>query len=113
MPALNIFQQPHHLAMKLIISWVASRGEYGKGAIGLMYIDVRRAYFQAMARRDVFVNLPDEDWEEGMCGKLIKSIYGTRDAAHNWEEEYSGLWRKMDLKERSDHHVYFTMRKSR
>ena len=24
-----------------------------------------------------------------MCGKLVKSMYGTRDAAHNWENEYS------------------------
>ena len=23
-----------------------------------------------------------------MCGELIKSMYGTRDAAQNWEHEY-------------------------
>ena len=23
-----------------------------------------------------------------MCGKLVKSMYGTRDAAQNWEYEY-------------------------
>ena len=37
------------------------------------------------------MQLPDEDWEEGMCGKLLKSMYGTRDAAQNWEKEYSGF----------------------
>ena len=26
-----------------------------------------------------------------MCGKLVKSMYGTRDAAQNWEEEYTGF----------------------
>ena len=26
-----------------------------------------------------------------MCGKLVKSMYGTSDAAQNWELEYSGL----------------------
>ena len=57
------------------------------------FIDVRRAYFHARARRDVFVELPDEDSEPGMCGKLIKSLYGTRDAAQNWEEEYIGFMR--------------------
>ena len=31
------------------------------------------------------------DYEEGMCGKVEKSIYGTRDAAQNWEEEYSSF----------------------
>ena len=25
----------------------------------------------------------------GMCGKLKKSLYGTRDAAQNWEETYT------------------------
>ena len=52
------------------------------------FIDIRRAYFYAKARRDVYVKLPPEDQEEGMCGKLNKAMYGTRDAAQNWEEEY-------------------------
>ena len=45
------------------------------------FVDISRAYFQADAIREVYVQLPDEDWEEGMCGKLLKSMYGTRDAA--------------------------------
>ena len=59
-----------------------------EGGHKLDFIDVRRAYFHAKARRDVFVALPDEDQENGMCGKLIKSMYGTRDGAQNWEGEY-------------------------
>ena len=55
------------------------------------FIDVRRAYFHAKARRDVYIELPEEDAEPGMCGKLFKSLYGTRDAAENWEEEYIGF----------------------
>ena len=35
------------------------------------------------------MELCDEDWEEGMCGRLVKSMYGTRDAAFNWETAYS------------------------
>ena len=54
----------------------------------LEFIDVKRAYFQAPSRRDVYVKLPEEEAEEGMCAKLLKSMYGTRDAAQNWEEEY-------------------------
>ena len=52
------------------------------------FIDVRRAYFHAKARRRVFVRLPPEDHEEGKCGLLDKAMYGTRDAAQNWECEY-------------------------
>ena len=59
-----------------------------KGGNKLEFIDVRRAYFHARARRLVYVKLPEEDNEEGKCGRLIKAMYGTRDAAQNWEYEY-------------------------
>ena len=36
----------------------------------LAFFDVSRAYFYAPATRNVFIKLPDEDLEEGMCGKL-------------------------------------------
>ena len=52
-------------------------------------IDIKRAYFHAKARRDVYVKLcAEDDEEEGMCGRMNKSMYGTRDASQNWEEEY-------------------------
>ena len=53
-------------------------------------VDVRRAYFHAPARRRVFVELPPKDHQpadEHVCGLLKYSLYGTRDAAQNWEEE--------------------------
>ena len=51
-------------------------------------IDVSRAFFHAEALREVYIQLPDEDYEEGMCGLLKKSLYGTRDAAQNWAASY-------------------------
>ena len=42
-------------------------------------IDVRRAYFHAKARREIYVDLPPEDHSPGMCGRLLKAMYGTRD----------------------------------
>ena len=30
------------------------------------------------------MELPEEDAEEGMCGMLIRAMYGTRDVAQNW-----------------------------
>ena len=56
------------------------------------FIDVRRAYFHAEALRDVYIELPEEDSEEGMCGKLLKSLYGTRDAAQNWDRHIGISW---------------------
>ena len=55
----------------------------------LDFVDIRKAYFNAPARRAVYVELPTEVAEPGMCGRLLKSLYGARDAAQNWEVEYS------------------------
>ena len=35
------------------------------------------------------VELPEEDKTPGMCGRLNVAMYGTRDAASNWESEYT------------------------
>ena len=43
-----------------------------------------RIDFHADAIREVYIELPPEDTEEGMCGLLPKSVYGTRNAAQNW-----------------------------
>lgn len=54
--------------------------------------DIRRAFSHARVKRDVYVQLADEDKgpnEEGMCGPIRRSMYGTRGAAQNWFEEYS------------------------
>ena len=61
----------------------------------LDFIDVRRAYFHAKAKREMYIELPMEDSEEGMCGILRKSMYGTRDAAQNWEEEYTSFLKEI------------------
>ena len=73
------------LAMTEEIGWNKRDGFIMK----IDFIDIRRAYFHANALRDIYVDLPDEDYEEGMCGKLEKSMYGTRDAARNWEEAHT------------------------
>ena len=54
----------------------------------LKFMGIKRAYLQAEAKRDIYVELPEEDMEEGVCAKLVKAMYGARDAAHNWEHTY-------------------------
>ncbi len=39
----------------------------------------------------MYVELPKEDQQEGMCCRLKKAMYGTRDAAQNWELEYTEI----------------------
>jgi hypothetical protein len=49
---------------------------------------MQRAYLQAEVKRELYVELPGEDEEEGMRARLQKAMYGTRDAAHNCEWAY-------------------------
>ena len=59
-----------------------------------MINDVKRAYFYAPATRRVFVALPPEDrgpGDEDKGGLLLKSLYGTRDAAFNWTAAYTSV----------------------
>jgi hypothetical protein len=65
-------------AKKMLFSMAVTEGiEYveGKRKEGMKFdfIDVRITYFHADAIREVYVELCDEDWEEGMCGRLVKS----------------------------------------
>ena len=74
-------------ALRLIVSRAATRyGRSGKMQ-QLMINDIARAYFHAMATRDVDVELPveDEHASPDMVGKLRRCLYGTRDAATNWQ----------------------------
>ena len=74
--------------MKLLLS-VLTTGNKGER---LMVADVKRAYFHAKPKRLTYDKLPPEDvgpGEEGLCGRLNFSMYGTRDAAANWSDEYT------------------------
>ena len=65
-----------------------------RGRKKLMFIDVRRAYFHAPVQRPLYVQLPEEfACPDGQCAKMSISMYGTRDAASNWEIRYSQFLR--------------------
>ena len=77
-------------ALKCILSMTAS---WNKGEV-LMVNDVSRAFFHAKARREVYVQLADEDKQkidEDKCGLLKYSMYGARDAAQNGASEYAEM----------------------
>ena len=79
---------PPSECLRLMLSILASGRKAGTS---LMYADVSRAYFYAPAERPVYVQLPEEDQlpgDEGKCGRLKMSMYGTRDAALNLSKEY-------------------------
>ena len=68
-------------ALKLIVSQASGNRSNG---IHIMLSDVKRAYFNALARRELYVELQRADlgYIEGQCivGRLRLALYGTRDA---------------------------------
>ena len=84
-------------AIRMVVSAAASAGRRCTTKC-VMVADVRRAYFHAKARREVFVEIPSEDMEPGdelNCARLLASMYGTRDAARNWGEELQRAFGQM------------------
>ncbi len=74
-------------SLRYIISKCARNRRKGSK---ILTVDVRRAYFYASARSDIYVEILEEDREPGdenKVGKLNLSLYGTRDAAQNWTIE--------------------------
>ena len=73
---------------KMLLSFAVTEGlGYGPGwHYKVDFIDTKRECFYAHVKRNEYIQVPMKDHEEGMCGKLGKSIYGTREASLNWEE---------------------------
>ncbi len=75
-------------ALRAIMSFTAT-GKRAKGNRKIMKIDVRKAHLHATPEREIYVELPPEIAKEGMCTKLNRCLYGTRDAASRWESLYT------------------------
>ena len=83
-------------ALKALLSIAANHKE----TFSIMHIDVSRAYFHAKAQRPVLIRLPVEDRmgnDAGKVGLMKKSMYGTRDAASNWERDWQENVKKWGL----------------
>ena len=72
-------------ALRMMISHAASGRNHGRGGRKLLVIDARKAHLHAMAGREVYVDLPPEQRVPGMCARLNRCFYGTRDAPARWE----------------------------
>ncbi len=68
-------------ALRLLLSMAASSGHDVKVEV----LDARKAHLHAFADRTVFVRLPPEVDEPGWCARLVRCLYGTRDAPKRWQ----------------------------
>ena len=53
-------------------------------------LDVSRTHCQAEATSEMAIELPPEEQLNGvdLIGELLKSLHGTRKAAHNWKNKW-------------------------
>ena len=92
-------------AIKALISLAASQcGSMNNGRVKkIAFIDISKAYCHAPAQREMYVQIPDESLkleDRGKyCGRLNYSLYGTRDAATNWESHYTQLFFDVGFKQ--------------
>eukprot|EP00971_Amphidinium_carterae_P351978 6492372-Amphidinium_carterae.1 len=78
---------PPYEALRFLASLCMSPGS-GEHDFVLQFIDITRAHPHCLMRRDLWIQLPAEDPESkvpGRCAKLLRSLYGTRDAGQNFE----------------------------
>ena len=86
-------------ALRYLVHLAATQRRGGEENRAIMINDVARAFFEAEATRKVCVEIPEEDKtasdeHRDMVGRLNMSLYGTRDAARNWQDEVARSMRK-------------------
>ena len=84
---LDLFSATPPLETLKFLCSMCARGQTGPKPYRLAVIDIKRAYFYALARRPFFIEIPKEDLQpgdEGCVSQLQLSLYGTRNAAQNW-----------------------------
>ena len=72
-------------ALKLLMGHASANWNLG---VHIMFSDVKRAYFNAKAERELWADIPEEHdgYFPGAVGRLALALYGTRDAAMLWQE---------------------------
>ena len=90
MEAAELFSaMPPLEALKLLVSLLVSKKRTARGGVlKLGLYDISRAHFYGVAKRRVFVCLPEEEAKPGKCALLKCTMYGTRDASATWQDDY-------------------------
>jgi len=67
-------------ALRMLLSNVASSKN-----LRVLVLDARKAHLHSTVNRLLYVELPPERRQPGMCARLRRCLYGTRDAPAQWE----------------------------
>ena len=77
-------------AKKALFSMYASQRTRGGKPLRLSFVDIRKAYFNGIPTRSLYMSLPPElGLPPNLVAKQIRCVYGTRDAGKIWESCYS------------------------
>ena len=80
-------------AKKALFAFVAGMREkrrpQGRDGVKLVFIDVKKAHFNAQCDEEEWVVLPEEFEKFGMYAKLKRLLYGMRKAASGWEDDHA------------------------
>ena len=80
---------PLEAKMMLFSEYATRRFQDGQH-LQLSFLDVTKAYFNGIPRRDLHVRLPPElGLAPHLVGRLHRCMYGTRDAGSVWEDTYT------------------------
>ena len=80
-------------AKKALFAFVAvvleKRRAQGHDEVKLMFVDVKKAHLSAKCDEEEWVDLSDEFKQNGRCAKLKRWLFGMREAASGWEDDYA------------------------
>ena len=83
-------------AKRLLFSEFASQRSRNGKPLQISFVDVKKAYFYGIPERELFVRLPPElGVSKKYVGKLVRCIYGTRDAGAIWQSCYASCLIKL------------------
>ena len=83
-------------AKKLLFARFAKERYRREENLQLSFVDIRKAYFNGIPKRPVYMALPKElGLPANLVGKLVRCAYGTRDAGAIWEDTYRGALEQM------------------
>ena len=93
----NFFASTPPLEAKKLLFARYARERRRKGkCLQLSFIDIRKAYFNGIPKRPVYMRFPKElGLPTNAVGKLVRCAYGTRDAGAIWEDTYRGALEDM------------------
>ena len=86
-------------AGKAMSNRYAQHARAGPLPLRLSFVGVRKAYFNGVPKRNVFMQLPKEmGLPSHYVAKQVRCVYGTRDAGSIWEDVYRSALEAMGFK---------------